>query len=315
MNIKKITYLFLFVLPVSCTEGQTAGLPKPAWNAAIKVIDESGEPVAGATAEMSWNVNRPDNSLTSDKTEGITDANGVFKTSHEANRSVGLGFAASKAGYYSAKIGYELAQLSDNDPAKWNPTVTLLLKKVIRPIPMYAKWVNLGMPAFDKPVGFDLMAGDWAAPYGKGANIDILFDAHREKRAEYDSDYKLTVNFPKAGDGIQEFSNLPGGSALRSMQQAPTDGYQPQWIQTKTARPGKGYSGNQDENRNYYFRVRTILDENGNVKSALYGKIYGDFMQFRYYLNPTPNDRNIEFDPPHNLFSEHDRGGANMDAP
>ena len=55
-------------------------------------------------------------------------------------------------------------------------------------------------------------------------------------------------------------------------------------------------------NHNYYFRVRTVLDGNGNVKSALYGKIYGDFMQFNYYLNPTPNDRNVEFDPKKNLM-------------
>lgn len=37
--------------------------------------------------------------------------------------------------------------------------------------------------------------------------------------------------------------------------------------------------------------------------SALYGKVYGDFrvnelrgVSFTYYLNPTPNDRNLEFD-------------------
>jgi hypothetical protein len=47
--------------------------------------------------------------------------------------------------------------------------------------------------------------------------------------------------------------------------------------------------------------VRTVLDEQGNVKSALYGKIYGDFMHFSYYLNPTPNSRNVEFDPKRNL--------------
>ena len=35
--------------------------------------------------------------------------------------------------------------------------------------------------------------------------------------------------------------------------------------------------------RNYFFRVQTVSDTNGNVKSALYGKIYGDFMQFRYF--------------------------------
>jgi hypothetical protein len=65
----------------------------------------------------------------------------------------------------------------------------------------------------------------------------------------------------------------------------------------------------------YFIRVRTVLGENGNVKSALYGKIRGDFrfyagtkapqagMGFDYYLNPTPNDRNLEFDPKRNLMT------------
>jgi hypothetical protein len=58
----------------------------------------------------------------------------------------------------------------------------------------------------------------------------------------------------------------------------------------------------RDQKRNYFFRIRTVLDEEGNVKSACYGKIYGDFMDFRYYLNPTPNSRNVEFDPKRNLL-------------
>jgi hypothetical protein len=37
--------------------------------------------------------------------------------------------------------------------------------------------------------------------------------------------------------------------------------------------------------------------------SANYGKIYGAFMNFTYYLNPTRNDRNVQFDPKRNLFT------------
>ena len=59
---------------------------------------------------------------------------------------------------------------------------------------------------------------------------------------------------------------------------------------------------NWDLNRNYFFRVHTVLDENGNIKSVLYGKIYGDFLKFSYYLNPTPNDRSVEFDPKQNIL-------------
>jgi hypothetical protein len=181
-----------------------------------------------------------------------------------------------------------------------------VIKKIGKPTAMYAKSVNLGMPVFDKPAGFDLMVGDWVAPYGEGINADILFEAHLNQRTENDADYKLIVSFPKPGDGIQEFSvpDSEKGSSLRSPHEAATNGYQLQWIQIRHRKPGQPEVGNFDlnGNRNYFFRVRTALDSNGNVVSTHYGKLYGDFMKFDYYLNPTPNDRNIEFDPKQNLI-------------
>jgi hypothetical protein len=215
-----------------------------------------------------------------------------------------LAFQVGKAGYYSTTKGYEFSTFGDNDPQKWNPSETLMLKKVGKPIAMYAKSVNLGMPVFDKPAGFDLMIGDWVAPYGKGVNTDIIFTAHLDQRTESDADYKLTVSFPKAGDGIQEFTvpDTEKGSGLRSPHEAPTDSYQSQWVQTRNRKPGQAETGNFDSGRNYFFRVRTKIDDQGNIVSAHYGKIYGDFMQFRYYLNPTLNSRNVEFDPKQNLL-------------
>ena len=59
---------------------------------------------------------------------------------------------------------------------------------------------------------------------------------------------------------------------------------------------------NQDKMRNYYFRVRSKRDEKGNIISGYYGKIYGEFPEITYYLNPVVNDRNIEFDVNRNLF-------------
>ena len=58
-----------------------------------------------------------------------------------------------------------------------------------------------------------------------------------------------------------------------------------------------------------------MIDEGGKVKSALYGKIDGEFgldainsktcfVLFTYYLNPTSNDRNMEFNPQKNLFTD-----------
>jgi hypothetical protein len=65
------------------------------------------------------------------------------------------------------------------------------------------------------------------------------------------------------------------------------------------------------------FRVRTEMDQQGRIVNAQYGKIYGPFkfaqgpkklVDFTYYFNPTPNDRNLEFDGEHNLSAPEWRG-------
>ena len=125
---------------------------------------------------------------------------------------------------------------------------------------------------------------------------DLFFT---DKHTDPKTGYILTVSFPTPGDGIQEF-DAPvfvqeaekGISDLKSSHEAPANGYQSEVSQAEMTNP----------NRNFYFRVRTKSDENGNVVSTRYGKIYGDLAQFTYYLNPTPNSRNIEFDPKQDLL-------------
>jgi hypothetical protein len=265
----------------------------------LKVVDDSNNPVSDAKATVGY--------LFTNQITGLTDTNGIFIASHR-DKSFGLGIILTKEHYYISHQTYDMGFPEQYNKAKWNPTIKIVLKKQIKLIPMYAKRVNLGMPVFDEPAGFDLTMGDWIAPYGKGETADVFFKGHLEKHSEDDTDYKLTITFPKNDDGIQEFSapaNYQGivqGSELRSAQEAPADGYQAEWIQTSIRKPGKPIETSKNYNRNYYFRVRTKVDDRGNIVSAHYGKIYGDFMQFSYYLNPTPNDRNVEFDPKHNLM-------------
>ena len=229
----------------------------------------------------------------------------MFRTSHR-DRSVYLGFHAQKAGYYPFMVRHSLGFTVDYNAEKWSPVTTLVLKKVIHPIAMYAKWVKSGPPVFNQPVGYDLTAGDWVAPNGKGTNPDMIFTGQLDKKAEEDFDYKLRITFPGAGDGIQEFSvpALPSGegSALRSPHDAPSGGYQSELLRDQSRHPGHAAKYDYNGNRNYFIRVRTVLDEKGVVKSALYGKIYGDFPKFRYYLNPTANSLSVECDPKQNLL-------------
>jgi hypothetical protein len=285
--MKKIICLNLFVFMVNCGVVAQSDPTNYQWRVTLKVVDEDGSPLAGANTGVGFFVNS-----TSASIDGSSDIYGIFTATHSARTDLNqLGFSVEKEGCYSTRMGYLLEP--PYDPLKWNPTITLVLKKIGKPIGMYAKSItDIEFPIFNKPIGYDLMAGDWATPYGKGVNSDILFT---ENHAEAKSGYTFTVSFPNPADGIQGFSidESLGKSVLLSSHEAPVDGYQPKYEQTHIA----------DPNRIYYFRARTVLDENGKLKTAFYGKIYGDFMQFRYYLNPSPNDRNVEFDPKHNLLT------------
>jgi hypothetical protein len=267
-------------------------------------VDETGQPVPGADVTIGYYVAPPTNqSIALATKRGKTDTNGLFAAS-ERSRSVDLLFGAVKEGYYKTDLAYELGAPYQYDPVKWSPVITLVLKGVINPIPMYAKGIDKGPPVSNEPVGFDLTVGDWTAPHGKGQARDIIFNKNYSLKSTSDYESKLTLSFPNPGDGIQEFQRdaLGQGSDLRSPHDAPVDGYRSQLLRETSAHPGQPSKFDYDEKRIYFFRVRTVMDDEGNVKSALYGKIYGDFMQFRYYLNPTPNSRNIEFDPKQNLL-------------
>ena len=291
--------LALMMLAASDILAQTTP-PEHEWHVTLQVVDETSQPVAEANAGVGYFYGQ---NATASSVDGFTDTNGIFTASHLAKSGL-LSFTAEKIGYYRAWAQQDLGL--NYDQIKWNFTQTLVLKKIEKPIAMYAKFniPGLKVPEYGKPIAYDLEVGDWVGPYGKGVNQDIIFRKdYSDKGAEgYYS--KVTVSFPKDGDGIQVY-NIPDtekGSALRSPHEAPLNGYQPEVTRETSALRGQPSKFEYDPNRIYIFRVRTALDVNGNVVSAHYGKIYGDFMQFTYYLNPAPNSRNIEFDPKQNLL-------------
>jgi len=293
MIMKTILLFCLTLSTLTCYDvfGQTSIAPHQ-WIVKLKVVDDENQPVSGADAwvayylpsstDQSSDVNNP----ASDKIGGLTDENGVFTASHEDTGSISLGLHVRKEGYYPTDVIHEFAKFRDSDTDKWSPNITLVLKKIVKPIPMYAKRI-LGAPSvLNQPMGYDLIAGDWVAPYGKGANTDIIFTIQKTAK-----DTEFVVTFPNSDDGIQEFPvsyKITEGSALRSPHEAPKNGYQSKLIRT---------SANSDENKCYFIRVKSA-----SAEGALYGKMYGDPMNFCYLLNPEPNSRNVEFDPKKNLI-------------
>ena len=290
------------------------------------VTDDSSNPISGlgfalgSWVSPAWNV-----SATVTNSFGSTDSNGNLTLSFlSENGMMGFGTKFGTTGYYGTHDDYQFKKSSDGKWQPWNPTVNVIVKPILNPIPMYALAVGraplMDLPSKNLSVGFDLEAGDFVAPYGKGTVSDFILNlTEKVPFVSYSQPFDISLNlsFSNKGDGIQSFlAPLNHGSALRLPRHAPEGGYQPTLVQeTSRSSDGKVLNNQFNQEQNYFFRVRTVLDESGNVKSALYGKISGplsyDFinsknktalMFFTYYLNPNPNDRNMEFDPSKNLF-------------
>jgi hypothetical protein len=313
--MKRPILLVLLAINVSVVGANLVMLPSE-WSATVQVLDENNQPIPSAHVAVGYTETPTPDQIRAGQfpinatIEGETDAEGRFKATHR-DVSTGLGISAEKAGYYKSLVRHEFPSWPGQyDPEtarlRRNPTVTVVLKKIIVPVAMYVRRINERPPAKNTPVGYDLTMGDWAIPYGKGHTSDLFITWTFNKRSPHDLDCVFSITFPNAGDGIKEFSEADTGdrsSALKSPHEAPLDGYQSKVERDSSVHPGEGSNADYDANRGCFFRVRTAMDEKGQVTSALYGKIYGDLMEFTYYLNPTPNDRNVEFDPKQNLFT------------
>ena len=268
----------------------------------------------------SWKTNLLNPNDNTASVDGITDENGNATFTLPCSfPEVTIGTKYNISGFYRNEQKYHFTNVVSGKLQPWNPTVDVVVKPILNPIAMYAKIVtepkefSNTLQETNTTIGFDLEAGDWVSPYGKGNVSDFIFTM--KVKTPYSSmtqpyDAVWTLSFTNKGDGIQSLlvpKNV--GSAMRLPRYAPEGGYQPTLVQ-EISYDGKQWTkGAVGENQNYFFRVRTVLDASGKVKSALYGKIDGPIecaqvfrLQFTYYLNPTPNDRNMEFNPKKNLF-------------
>ncbi len=290
-------------------------------NLILTVVDDKGAPVGDAKVSGSgWIPGKYGAAVFND----VTDKNGEYKVSF--NSAVDYGFHVVKDGYYRSYMFY---YLSDGTGPKiadgyWQPNPmkkTVVLKPIKNPVPMYVKGVKEKAPVYGQPVGYDLMAGDWVAPYGKGSVQDFIFNVTGEKNESgFNANTKMVISFSNEKDGIQFFKSSPLhneeplGSKFWSAYEAPLDGYEPVYEYERII--AKGVTR---KDLNFYYRVRTQVDENGQVEKAMYGKIYKDFycyydhfnneikVCFWYYLNPDWT-RNVEFSSGQNLFPEGNNG-------
>lgn len=279
----------------------------------VRVTDVEGQPISDAEVKV---VYRQQVVTNYDTGEGLTSGNGEF--SYEGKAFDRVSVYIQKDGYYASMYRTSVYKANPGVGKEFfNPKIEAVLKPIVNPIPMYARSNFLkNIPAYDKPVGYDLMENDWVSPYGEGRTSDLIFELEGTYQEWANHDSTLTLTFSNEGDGIIAFeASEKNGSRLLSPHEAPEEGYTgiKEWRRSITPLVGKPVRSYErvedyDQNLNYIIRVRTVLDEHGNIKSALYGKIYGDvqfdppwdrdsYLKFRaYYLNPTPNDKNIEYE-------------------
>lgn len=269
----------------------------------FQVVNDEGEPVIGAKTAVSWEnakATKPSERIKS--TEGVTDQDGCV-TLEGKTFSSGVSYGASKEGYYAAwGLRYHFKDTRFLRWQPWNPTIEVVLKRKKNPVPMYAKRLALALPKLDEPVGYDFMAGDWTAPHGRGRNPDMIFVGELHNEGERKFDWRLHVTFPNPGDGIQRFTPDSESAVFRSAYEAPAEGYSSEWkLRRWRDGPAAPEQTTFDRKGGYFFRIRAESDKDGKVTKALYGKIYGDFFDMTYYLNPD-GTRNMEYDPKRNLL-------------
>lgn len=192
-----------------------------------------------------------------------------------------------------------------------------------------------GFDGTNSIVRFDFLKGDWLPPYGRGEVADVEFRStvkftDKERKFRYATRRIEDVLFYNLGTVISMCSkedalstsvieknagikirkaqeNLVSSEIVnnRGMRKIINPKFKNEWHCE--------YYSNFKESNCYQFRIRSKYDDNRNLKEAYYGKIYGNFeidgdekkgltsISFLYYLNPTPLDRNLEWDMKNNL--------------
>ena len=281
----------------------------------IRVGDSTGRPVAEAVVKVGYEQG------STGKVKvytGVTDPTGNWTVEGYCSRFAN--YRITKEGYYRTCFEKHLfsrdyadvnRRISDGRWQPWNPTVDVLLKEKRNPTPLFLVESRRFIVPMDKSAGIDLVAGDLIHPFGKGLTADIFI--HISPKISSDGHpgraHELRIAVPYDDGGL--ISLLQDiDSQMKSVYNAPKNGYQ----QTTTFLRSRDNTGSgsmydmaiaQDEY--IVFRIRVEKDERGTITKSRYGKIYrmkfGDegkdgqtaYVLFDYFLNPTDNDINLEW--------------------
>ncbi len=287
----------------------------------LRVVDSSGLPVPSATVRGAFfNQRQPKDKR---RFEIETDADVIV---YLENENMGfVNFTIEKQAHYSSVIrywffknGYDCAK--DGRWLPWNPTVEIVLKEKRNPIPLYTKTVRKVFPK-EVEVGFDCLCADFVAPWGQGRDSDftLKYESVRPpvRTGMKYPDFSCFTNY-LALSGVEAggFITKPKDSFshLVADYEAPENGYARVLDYELKRTTGKIFVDRKLGDEEYLFFRSRVRQTTGGNEEAHYGKIHqfvfsetlretnSATLRISYYFNPTPNDRNLEFDGTNNLF-------------
>ncbi len=303
--MKRILMIHIYLCLYGC------GWASPEGFVRVAVVDEEGKRLEGCQIIVSFEENG--NYI---RKTGLSKTNVFFEARAPASvpRCTVI---ATKEGYYKSR---KTKMFTGRDRANsryepWGELRTIVLRRILDPV--RGKEVDRDQgkprkfPVYEEKIGFDLLEGDWVAPHGKGKVTDFRFLISRDSETKIEC-YQVT--FPRQGDGIQEyfFTSPTRESSFDWPHQAPLKGYKATlkkktiWGGDKSRLPDfedfLDYEILRKKPQNYIFRIRTEYDEEGNIKSAYYGRINGDIIDLRYHnheklkywINTDPTSRSLE---------------------
>lgn len=323
---------FFFLFPFySILSFATGCYAHPTAQLTLRVIDSEGQPVPNVKMSASFWMGE-DNQLRETGKDGlVTFTSSVREEVVISNELEHVGFDENLNKYYWTvfRNWYSRPQenVKDGKWQPWDPCFDFLLQERRDPIPMYATGSQHTeiLPTRNEWFGFDMQACDWVAPHGKGTHADIEVMHEWNDASSETSVSQLHFRFPDQLAGCYWFdcvdAKLPTTKVqLRSPYHVEkNNAYATKalsFAKKKRAR-AEGSKKRKDlfDDRGIAFRTRTRVDAEGRLLGAQYGKMYAPAVyQFRlleegktevvlhYYLNPTENDTNVEFDFKKNLI-------------
>ncbi len=310
MKLKIVLTAFFLGLDVALAQSRELYLAR-AYGAlakeCLRIVDQDGVPVSGANLWGGLQTGDGYNDFT--PIRGISDTNGEYVIEGKCTDRIRCDITLD--GYYASE--FELTDYGHTHSiggGRWLPYGSkrkIVLNKILNPIPLccHNSRTSFRIPVYNEWVGFDFERFDFVRPHGQGLEKDMMlrFALDNPSRDDYHMSMEVSfTNNPYAG--IYELPRNKS-SELESVYHADTNAFYQQSIAYRFDRcPGKVPRYTQQlTSQNYLvFRTRTMVDVEGKLVSAHYGKIYGDWnfvgpggmSMARCIFNLTPNDTNLE---------------------